>query len=61
MARSGMRGARCDAGPGFRYRLSGLRPLPDKAAAETFWNEEPFARNGGYGRDPRMIRWVFAD
>ena len=38
-----------------------LLELPDKAAAEKFWNEEPFARNGGYNRDARIIRWVFGD
>lgn len=38
-----------------------LLELPDKAAAEKFWNEEPFARNGGYARDARIIRWVFGD
>jgi uncharacterized protein len=38
-----------------------LLELPDRAAAEKFWNEEPFARNGGYARDARIIRWVFAD
>jgi len=26
-----------------------------------FWNNEPFARNGGYQRDARIIRWVFGD
>jgi uncharacterized protein len=35
--------------------------LPDRAAAEKFWNEEPFAKNGGYARDARIIRWVFGD
>ena len=38
-----------------------LLELPDRAAAEKFWNEEPFAKNGGYQRDARIIRWVFAD
>ncbi len=38
-----------------------LLELPDRAAAETFWNEEPFARNGGYQRDARIVRWVFGD
>jgi uncharacterized protein YciI len=38
-----------------------LLELPDRAAAEKFWNEEPFARNGGYARDARIIRWVFGD
>ncbi len=33
--------------------------LPDRAAAEAFWSNEPFARNGGYNRDHRIIRWVF--
>ena len=35
--------------------------LPDRAAAEKFWNEEPFAANGGYPYDARIIRWVFGD
>jgi len=38
-----------------------LLELPDRAAAEKFWNEEPFARNGGYQKDARIIRWVFGD
>ena len=38
-----------------------LLELPDRAAAEKFWNEEPFARNGGYARDARIVRWVFGD
>jgi hypothetical protein len=38
-----------------------LLELPDRVAAEKFWNEEPFARNGGYGDNPRIIRWVFGD
>jgi uncharacterized protein YciI len=38
-----------------------LLELPDKAAAMKFWNEEPFARNGGYNRDARIVRWVFGD
>ena len=38
-----------------------LLELPDRAAADKFWNEEPFARNGGYQRDARIIRWVFGD
>ena len=38
-----------------------LLELPDRAAAERFWNEEPFARNGGYQRDARIMRWVFGD
>jgi hypothetical protein len=36
-----------------------LLELPDRAAAERFWNQEPFARNVGYSRDHRIIRWVF--
>ena len=36
-----------------------LLELPDRAAADKFWNEEPFARNGGYQGDYRIIRWVF--
>ena len=38
-----------------------LLELPDRAAADTFWNNEPIARNGGYQRDARIIRWVFGD
>lgn len=35
--------------------------LPDRAAAETFWANEPFAANGGYRDDFRIYRWVFGD
>jgi uncharacterized protein YciI len=38
-----------------------LLELPDRAAADKFWNEEPFSRNGGYARDARIVRWVFGD
>jgi uncharacterized protein YciI len=38
-----------------------LLELPDRAAADKFWNNEPFASNGGYQRDARIIRWVFGD
>ena len=38
-----------------------LLELPDRAAADKFWNEEPFAKNGGYRRDSRIVRWVFGD
>src|SRR6202451_1982138 len=38
-----------------------LLELPDRAAADTFWNNEPFARNGGDERGARIIRWVFGD
>ena len=38
-----------------------LLELPDRAAADAFWNNEPFARNGGYQRDARIMRWVFGD
>ena len=38
-----------------------LIELPNRAAADRFWNEEPFARNGGYRGDVRIIRWVFGD
>jgi uncharacterized protein YciI len=38
-----------------------LLELPDRAAADKFWNQEPFARNGGYNRDARIVRWVFGD
>jgi uncharacterized protein YciI len=35
--------------------------LPDRAAADKFWNEEPFSKNGGYARDAKIVRWVFGD
>ena len=38
-----------------------LLELPDRAAADKFWNEEPFAKNCGYQRDARITRWVFGD
>jgi uncharacterized protein len=38
-----------------------LLELPDRAAAEKFWNNEPFAKSGGYQRDARITRWVFGD
>jgi uncharacterized protein YciI len=38
-----------------------LIELPNRAAADRFWHEEPFARNGGYQRDVRITRWVFGD
>jgi uncharacterized protein len=38
-----------------------LLELPDRAAAEAFWNNEPFAANGGYQSDSRIYRWVFGD
>jgi len=38
-----------------------LLELPDRAAADRFWNEEPFAANGGYQSDARITRWVFGD
>jgi uncharacterized protein len=38
-----------------------LIELPNRAAADRFWNEEPFARNGGYQADVRIVRWVFGD
>ena len=38
-----------------------LLELPDRAAADKFWNEEPFAKNGGYRRDARIVQWVFGD
>jgi uncharacterized protein YciI len=38
-----------------------LLELPDRAAAEKFWNNEPFAANGGYQEDSRIYRWVFGD
>ena len=38
-----------------------LLELPDRTAAQKFWNEEPFSKNGGYGDNPRIIRWTFGD
>jgi uncharacterized protein YciI len=38
-----------------------LLELSNRVAADTFWNDEPFARNGGYQRDARIVRWVFGD
>ena len=38
-----------------------LLELPDRAAADKFWTEEPFSKNGGYDRDARIVRWVFGD
>jgi uncharacterized protein YciI len=38
-----------------------LLELPDRAAAEEFWNNEPFAANGGYQDDSRICRWLFGD
>ena len=38
-----------------------LLELPDRAAADKFWAEEPFSKNGGYARDARIVRWVFGD
>ena len=38
-----------------------LLELPDRAAAEAFWNNEPFAANGGYQDDARIYRWQFGD
>ena len=38
-----------------------LLELPDRAAADKFWNEEPFSKHGGYARDARIVRWVFGD
>ena len=35
--------------------------LPGRDAAEEFWNNEPFAANGGYQDDSRIYRWVFGD
>ena len=34
------------------------RELPDRAAADKFWNEEPFAKNGVIGTT-RASPWVF--
>ena len=38
-----------------------LLELPDRAAADRFWNNEPFAANGGYQKDSRIYRWQFGD
>ena len=38
-----------------------LLELPDRAAAEHFWSNEPFAANGGYQEDSRIYRWAFGD
>jgi uncharacterized protein YciI len=38
-----------------------LLELPDRAAADKFWNEEPFSKNGGYAHDSRIVRWAFGD
>jgi len=38
-----------------------LLELPDRAAAEEFWNNEPFAANGGYQDDSRIYRWIFGE
>ena len=38
-----------------------LLELPDRAAAERFWHNEPFAANGGYQDDARIYRWSFGD
>jgi uncharacterized protein YciI len=38
-----------------------LLELPDRTAAERFWNNEPFAANGGYQADSRIYRWQFGD
>jgi uncharacterized protein YciI len=38
-----------------------LLELPDRAAAEKFWMNEPFAANGGYQDDSRIYRWQFGD
>ncbi len=38
-----------------------LLELPDRTAAEKFWNNEPFAAHGGYRDDSRIYRWVFRD
>jgi uncharacterized protein YciI len=38
-----------------------LLELPDRAAADHFWYNEPFAANGGYQQDSRIYRWTFGD
>jgi len=38
-----------------------LLELPDRAAAEHFWRNEPFAAHGGYQEDAQIYRWTFGD
>jgi hypothetical protein len=38
-----------------------LLELPDRGAADHFWNNEPFSANGGYQEDSRIYRWEFGD
>ena len=38
-----------------------LIELPDRAAADKFWDNEPFSKHGGYSDNPRLVRWVFGD
>ena len=38
-----------------------LIELPGRAAADEFWNNEPFAANGMYAPGYRICRWVFGD
>jgi uncharacterized protein len=38
-----------------------LLELPDRAAAQRFWLNEPFAANGGYQSDSRIYRWEFGN
>jgi uncharacterized protein YciI len=38
-----------------------LLELPDRAAADRFWNNEPFAAHGGYQADSRIYRWTFGN
>lgn len=38
-----------------------LIELPGRAAAEEFWNNEPYVSSGGYQSDSRIYRWVFGD
>ena len=33
----------------------------ETAFQNAFWNNEPFAKNGGYQRDSRITRWMFGD
>ena len=69
-AKSGKEGISCKTSSGGPIRSADgadnigtalLLELPDLAAADKFWNEEPFAKNGGYQRDSRIVRWVFGD
>ena len=55
------RGPICSADGADNVGTALLLELPDRAAAEDFWNNEPFAANDGYQDDSRIYRWVFGD